>query len=247
MNLPKNYSEKAWIKGGSIAEHKQHIGKPQLSWSQIEKWRNTAKESFANVDGKIDYAMNYFLNLDTSSPQLTLYGEFGTEVENYICERLDGDKFDVDEKAVLDTIIPLGEFQKEIVIDFGEFVVLGYIDDHSPIKRKKIELLRDYKTKSEKSKADLHKPTKLQLPLYVGALEQRGIKVGSAEYCIIERKETQSLYRGGDRTSLKVAGRVWYEPFIYTQDTIDLAFDIVRVTAKEISEYYSVYQKLNGF
>lgn len=245
MNLPRTYSEKTWIKGGSIPEHKQYIGKPQLSWSQIEKWRNTKKESFNNVDGKVDYINSYFLHLDTTTPQLSMYGDFGTEVEDYICYRGSGNLFDADEKAVLEKIVPLGEFQKEIVIDFGEFVVLGYIDDHSPVKRKKIELLRDYKTKSEKSKADLHKPTKLQLPLYVGALERRGIKVSGAEYCIIERMETLSLYRGGDRSNLKVAGRVWYEPFIYTQETIDTAFTIVEETAKEISEYYDVYLKLN--
>lgn len=243
MLLPKTYTQKTWVKGGSVPEHEQYIGKPQLSWSQIEKWRNTAKESFNKVDGKIDYIMDYFLNLDTDSPQLKIYGDFGSEVENYICKREDGDKFCDTQKAVLEKIVPLGVFQSEIVIDFGEFVVLGYIDDHSPIAKNKIKLIRDYKTKSESSKKDLHKETKLQLPLYVGALEKKGIKVGGAEYCIIER--LGNPYKGG-RGELKVGSQIWYEPFKYTSKTIEDAFIIVEQTAKEISEYYQVYQKLNG-
>lgn len=245
MNLPKTYTHKTWVKGGSIPEHEQYIGKPQLSWSQVEKWRNTAKESFAKVDGKVDYILSYFLGIDNSSIQLKLYGDFGSEVEDCVCKG-DCGNFDSAEIKTLKEISPLGNFQKEIVIDFGDFVLLGYIDDCSPIKNNKIKLVRDYKAKSENSKKDLHSPKKLQLPLYIGALERKGIKVGGAEYCIIERMETLGLYKGGDRSNLKVAGRVWYEPFIYTQETIDTAFKIVEETAVDISRYYSIYQKLNG-
>jgi len=246
MILPKTYTQKTWEKGGSNPLHDKYIGKPQLSWSQIEKWRNTKKESFNNVDGKVDYIMDYFLHLDTTSSALSIYGDFGTEVENYICERKDVDKFSAEDLKILDTIQPLGNYQVEIVIDFGDFVVLGYIDDLTPIKRKKIDLIRDYKTKSEKSKADLHSAKKLQLPLYIGALEQKGIKVGGAEYCIIERKELKPIFKGGSRQDLVLGGRVWYEPFIYDQNTIDLAFSIVRETAVEISKHYEIYLKLNG-
>jgi len=246
LNLPKKYTKKSWIRGGSVPEHEKFIGMPSISWSQIEKYRNTPKESFNNRDGLIDYITQYFLNIDDDSDRLKIFGAFGTEVENYICERKDADMFDSKEKETLETIEPLGKFQVEVVIDMKDFVILGFIDDHSPIKRKKIEIIRDYKTKSENSKKDLHSPKKLQLPLYVGAFQKRGIKVGKAEYCIIERLGGGALYKGGGRPDLKVGERIWYEEYKYTQDTITEAFEIARKTATEISEYYSIYQKLNG-
>jgi hypothetical protein len=40
MNLPNIYTEEQWKRGGSIEAHKKHIGKPYLSWSAVELWRD---------------------------------------------------------------------------------------------------------------------------------------------------------------------------------------------------------------
>ena len=241
MKLPKTYSESTWERGGKIKAHKKHVGKPMISWSQVETWFSKRGFNTGKL-GQHEYFLKYFFG--ESFPDKG-WGEFGNQTEDYICEKKGSDNFSEAEKAVLDGIKPLGVFQREIVIDFGEFVLLGYIDDMSKPVKKVVDTVRDYKTKSESSKKDLHKPDKLQLPLYVGGLQQEGITVKRAEYVVIERLGGKECMMGGGREALSIGERVWVEEFHFTDDMIEEAFSKVRTAAKEISEHYEVFLEVN--
>ena len=241
MNLPKIYTEETWKKGGSVKEHKKFIGKPQISWSQIESWRKA--KGFSGMSGKKEYILKYFLGVDVAPAWLDAFGQFGSQVEDYICFRKCTEVFSPHELKVLNTIKPLGLFQQEVVVDLDDFVVLGYIDDMSKPKKKQTTI-RDYKTKSQGGKKDLHDPDKLQLDLYIGGLHQRGLTVTSAEYIIIERLGGGEAMRGGGRRVLLVGDKVWNESYTFSQETINRAFKIARESANEISNYYTVFKKL---
>jgi hypothetical protein len=261
LKLPQTYSEEQWIRGGSIPQHKQYIGKHYLSWSQIESY-NDKKGFNTGFDGCLEYILNKFSKI--KFPDMG-WGSFGQEIESYITLR-DKDlanlsKEDVEvlndaknnlnksEKEILHKIKPLGIYQREICYYVKELdiIVLGYIDDMTfPNDKNEIELLRDYKTKSEASKKDLHDDKKHQIELYTLALIQEGFKVLKAEYCIIERGGGYECMKGGGRQSLFVKDNIWYEPYSWSDERLKETHKLVVKTAKEISELYSVYNKFFG-
>tara|TARA_S200002703_G_scaffold107085_1_gene93020 strand:+ start:10 stop:741 length:732 start_codon:yes stop_codon:yes gene_type:complete len=242
MDLPKIYNDKMWERGGSIEAHKKYIGKPYISWSAVETWRSSKGFNTGQL-GRIEFMMKYFLG--ERFPDMG-WGQFGNETESYICERQFADMFEEHERKVLDTITPLGVFQREVIMPFRGFILIGYIDDMTPPDEKgNVELVRDYKTKSKSSKKDLHDVDKLQLDLYIGALQKEGLKVKKAEYCIIERLGGRECMQGKGRVVLSIGKEVWYEDYSFNNDTIKRAKDLVREAAKEISEYWKVFKMLN--
>jgi hypothetical protein len=241
IELPKKYTEFLWEKGGKVEEHRQYIGKNCVSWSQIESFND--KTGFnTGLLGKYEYFIKYFSG--QSFPDMG-WAQFGQEVENYITEKLDADKFSNKEKETLNKIKPLGVFQQEILIYFEDLdtVVLGYLDDSTPPKEKTVNLLRDYKTKSESSKKDLHDDKKHQLEIYILGLRQKGLEVTNAEYCIIERLGGRECMQGGGREVLKVGEKIWYEPYSWDEKRLQQTEKMVKDTIKEISEYWKIYQK----
>lgn len=242
IELPRIYTRDKWAEN-KIPEHKKYIGKQYISWSQIESYND--KSGFnTGFDGDLEYILSYFSGF--TFPDMG-WGDFGTQVENYITERKDGDKFSDEEKEVLEKITPLGVYQKEICLYIEELdvIVLGFIDDMSPIIESTVKIVRDYKTKSESSKKDLHLDKKHQLEIYVLYLKQQGVTVKNAEYCIIERLGGYQCMQGGGRDVLKVGKRIWYEPYNKALDEKRLiqTKKLLISTIKDISETYKIYNK----
>ena len=256
--LPGLYTEEIWIRGGSILEHEKFIGKHYISWSSCESFN--AKAGFnTGLLGEYEYILNKFCN--TEFPDMG-WGTYGSETEAYITLRDFKDisriekkvqkefqdaciNFTVKEKTILDTIEPLGHFQDEICYYVKEIdiIVLGYIDDRSHGLNGKVKMLRDYKTKSEASKKDLHDDKKHQIELYVLGLRQKGLEVENAEYCIIERLGGYQCMQGGGRESLSVGDRIWYEKYNWDEERLKVTHQMIIDTAKKISSLYTTYNK----
>lgn len=256
--LPGCYTEEVWKRGGSNPKHKNFIGKHYISWSSCESFND--KSGFnTGLLGEFEYILNKFSKIDFQDMG---WGDFGSEVEVYITLKNTSDLSKVEEKTlkdlekskinlsdrekeVLDKIEPLGVFQTEICyyVEKLDIIVLGYIDDHSPAKDGIIEKLRDYKTKSESSKKDLHLAKKYQIELYILGLRQQGYEVNSAEYCIIERLGGRECMNGGGRQVLSVGNKVWYEPYKWDEKRLQETEVMVVETAKKISSIYETYLK----
>ncbi len=259
--LPGQYTEGVWIRGGSIPQHKKYIGKYYISWSSCESFND--KSGFnTGLLGEFEYILNKFCN--TKFPDLG-WGQFGSETEAYITLRDKKDLSDIEEKVqkefkdalknftqrekdILDKIEPLGVFQTEICyyIEELDIILLGYVDDHSPVVNGKIKMLRDYKTKSEASKKDLHDPKKHQIEGYILAFNQRGIEVENAEYCIIERFGGKECMNGGGRQSLSIGDRIWYEKYSWNEARLKVTHQMIIDTATRISNLYATYLKYFG-
>lgn len=245
IKLPKSYK----------GDKKEFQGKPMVSWSQIETWID--KKGFnTGLPGKHEYIRKYFFGEEY--PDMG-WGTFGNEAEAYITirdidpntitdEKLKAEllgalkNFTDKEKKVLEKIKPLGNFQHEAVIDFGDFVLLGYIDDLSD----DFSHIRDYKTKSEGSKKGLTTDKTYQLEVYTLYIEKMlKKKVTKWEYCIIERLGGAECMRGGGRDVLSVGERIWYEEKQITPERLKETEALIRNTVKEISDHYKTFLKYN--
>lgn len=261
LNLAGEYTEEVWKRGGSVEEHKKFIGKGYISWSTCESFND--KSGFnTGLLGEFEWILNKLSKIDFGDMG---WGQFGSEAEAYITLRNKKDLSEIEEKVqkefqdalknftekekkVLDGINPLGVFQTEICyyIEELDIVVLGYVDDHSPVVKDKIMLLRDYKTKSESSKKDLHDPKKHQIEIYILGTRQKGIEVENAEYCIIERFGGKECMNGGGRESLSIGDRVWYETYSWTEERLQQTHQMLIDTAKRISSVKTTYDKYFG-
>lgn len=208
-----------------------------ISYSQIKMW-NEEKTFLKNYSGKEGYIRRYFFK--EKEEDFTGYSQFGTEVENYITLRMDGDKFSNKEKQLLETIKPLGVFQKEFRLEYDDFYVIGYIDDLTEDFSK----IRDYKTASEKSSKKYYEDDYHQLDLYSLGVKSITNKLPKEmEVVCIER--IGNGFRGG-RSSLYVGENVWYIPRKTNKKRLDSLEKNIISSVKEISEYYKVFNKLNN-
>lgn len=260
MNLGAVYTEEIWNRS-KVPHNKQFIGKQYLSWSRIETFND--KSGFnTSLLGEFEYIINRFTKIEFPE---TGWGTYGSELEAYVTLRnlkdLSGIEekvqkelkdalvnFSDKEKKILNTIEPLGVFQDEICyyVEELDIIVLGYVDDRTPEKDGVIELVRDYKSKSESSKKDLHDPKKHQLEIYILGFKQRGLEVKKAEYCISERLGGKECMNGGGRQVLSVGDRIWYEPYKWTEDRLKVTHQLIIDTALKISSLRNTYQKYFG-
>lgn len=260
IKLPSIYTQEIWERSKNEFNRK-YIGKQYVSWSQIESFND--KSGFnTGLLGEFEYLIKYFSKI--KFPDLG-WGQFGSEAEAYITLRNQSDLSNVEpkviqelqeaiknfkdkEKIVLNKIEPLGVFQEEVCyyVEELDIIVLGYIDDMTPAVENNIKLLRDYKTKSESSKKDLHDPKKHQIEIYTSALQQRGLTVENAEYCIVERLGGRECMNGGGRESLFIGERIWYEPYKWDAERLKVTHKMIVETVKKISDLYITYTKYFG-
>jgi hypothetical protein len=215
---------------------KDKDGRYYISYSQLSSF-NEKKGFNTGLSGKIEYIRSYFLG--EKFEDINGFATFGQEVESYITDRTCADKFTNKEKEVLETIIPLGTFQKEFKLDFGEFYVLGFIDDCN----NNLTKIRDYKTCSKKSGEKYTKDDYYQLDIYAMAIKQETGKLPKElEVCCIEREGNG--FKGG-RDVMNVANDVWYIQRKTTKERQDYLKKYILETAMEISKYYTIFEKLN--
>jgi hypothetical protein len=219
MNLPK----------------KDKDGVPFLSYSQVDLW-HCAKGFDTGLPGKQEYIRKYFLGEKFPSG---VFAQFGKEVEDYICERKSAEMFDEKEKAKLETIKPLGVFQKQFRLDFDGFYAMGFIDDAN----EDFSVIADYKTASPTTVKKYSKPEYEQLDLYALAIRQLTGRLPERMYvCAISR--TGNGFKFG-RDVLKVGEDIWYIERTTNEERLAALENKIITTAQEISEYYTVFQKLN--
>lgn len=237
--LPKKYTKKHWERN-SIPEYEQHIGKPMISYSQITSWLD--KKGFnTGREGWVEYIRKYFLGEEY--PDMG-WSAFGNEVEAYICkEEGSGEAFTVSEKKVLDSIEPLGTYQTECIIDFNDFIVLGFIDDST----EDLSILRDYKTASKSSSAKYYTDEYIQLLVYALFVKQKTGKLPEKlEVVIIERLGGAECFRGGGRACLSVGNEVWKVEKEISEEKIKAIEQTIRETVSDISEYFQVFQLIKS-
>lgn len=203
---------------------KDKNGNSRLSYSQIKCFK----------ESKQDFINRYILDEPFVSNE---YIEFGSKVGEAL-ETNNFNNFHELEEDILRKVERLDEFEKFVKLDFGGFIMYGYIDSNTHDLSKII----DYKTGGKKKELIYSKEDYTQLCYYALALRQEyGVTPDIAQVHFIRRGG--NLYRGQD---LVVAQE---DPIIIdvdiTEDRLKRVYWEAIETAKEIEDFYLDYLKNN--
>lgn len=214
----------------------KETGRPYISYSQYKLW-NSDKSFNLGVEGKLEYIQEYMLGREFPDAG---WGQFGHEVEDYICKRANAQAFTEEERKILHQITPLGQFQVQGLLNMGDYDIKVVLDDATPDFSK----IRDYKTASKRSSQQYFSDDYIQLDLYGEWVYRTTGKYPELEVCIIERGGNCMFGKG--RGALFVKGEIWYHTRQTNVDRVNALLDDMDKTAKEISEYYQGFAFLNN-
>lgn len=213
-------------------------GNYYISYSQFTSWKDL-KSFNLGVRGNLEYMLSYFFGEDFGDAG---WAQFGSEVEDYICQRLHADKFTDKERETMEKIVPLGNFQIETKLWLLPNVyVKGFIDDATQDMMK----IRDYKTASNSSRQRYYKDDYVQLDSYALWVQQETGKIpDELEVCIIERKGNCFGMKNA-RERLSVGTEIWYHPRITNQERLDKVRADILTAVFQISDAYKTFLKIH--
>lgn len=210
-------------------------GKPKISYSQANLFMGKTCFNLGAVPGMYEYFQKYFLR--KKFPDEMGWGEFGRNVEDAI-ETQDFSKFSEKEAKILKRVKPLPIFQKELVVDFGDFVVQGFLDNCTEDMTEVI----DFKTASENSVKQYYGKEYKQLLLYSLLIwKQTGVIPKNVKVIAILRDGNP--YKGEE---LKVADKPpRHIPIEFEKKDLEDIEVWLYNAVSGISEYYKIFKELN--
>jgi hypothetical protein len=226
MELPRVYE----IKENTPERYRIHEGKPKLSYSQYT--------SFKDPLYKGSYIGQYFLGIKDDG---NIFSTYGSACGGYLetsFERGDLSDFDI---SVLDSLERPSNavYEREIVIDRGNYVIQGFIDrEYLDIEGNLV--LEDFKTGSIKTKKEFYSSKEYRQTLMYA--HQRTLEGEHIAYCgviLLDRKGN-----GQEKYPLRLTGEIEYIETPYCRKEAEAFLKNVDKVAKEISAYYQVYKKL---
>tara|TARA_R110002074_G_scaffold189465_5_gene355269 strand:+ start:3110 stop:3817 length:708 start_codon:yes stop_codon:yes gene_type:complete len=232
MSKEKEVKEEVY---GIVLPKVDKDGKSRFSYSQYNKWKTKKK----------DYFKSYFFGERFEG---NAYTEFGTLVGEAL-ENDDYKDFTEAEIEVLSKVTRLDQFERRIDFDLGEFTVLGFIDTNDLLMngigedaKEIVDTIVDYKT-GALNKVEVYEDDAYdQVTIYAGAIEQETGHLPTRGWVeLIER--TGNPFRGDD---LKLGTKVVTIPQDVSREAVDAAKANLIKVAKEISDHYAVFNKLNA-
>jgi len=232
INLVSRLTEDTWFyKELKYQEElKPFLGKPYISYSTMESW--------------LEYTEDFIKEKLVGLPQQPgAYKEFGS----YLGHAYEHGEFPTDnprgftgqENINFDDIRhPDAEYEKLIIIDMGEYFIVGFIDKF--LRLEDGVWINDLKTLGKDKEKKYQGEDYTQVVLYSYALEQKGEK--------IKRTDVLAVRREGSHVNppLKISKEQFYIPLEYNEDRVKFALDKVDKAVKGISEIKTVYDKFFG-
>lgn len=210
-------------------------GKPKISYSQMNTFTSNKCFNLGAVHGMYEYFQKYFLK--KRFPDEMGWGEFGNKVEDSI-ETQDFSKFSEKEAKILKQIKPLPVFQKELIVDFGDFVAQGFLDNCT----EDMSHIIDFKTASENSVKQYYSKDYKQLLFYAFlAWKKTGNIPESVKVVAILRDGNP--YKGEKLTVADKPPR--YIPIEFTEKDLEDVEVWMYNAVSGISEYYKIFKELN--
>jgi hypothetical protein len=224
--LPTKLSKENWFYKGNEALINPHLDKFYISYSTISSWEDYRTDFIkqklvgAILPDSIYSAFGSWVgtSVELGQEQANNYGFTGGENISLI-ERHEGDKY-----------------ERMILIDMGEYCIIGFIDIMREIAPMVVNVL-DVKTGGSKKEEEYKKESYIQVMLYSKALENEGYKINGVGVWFCRRTNSHI------RPPLNLSTEQFYIPLEYTEDRVKYALDKVNRVVKEISEYYNCYQK----
>lgn len=229
LTLPKTYQDKN-------GKYPQHEGKPKGSYSQYS--------SFLDPEYNLDYYRQYFLRKEIPSGE---FAQFGSEVGELIETQGDvkGEALSMQDVGIVMENVdfpPNCVYEDHVVVDFGNFVVEGYIDRCEYLEDGKVRL-KDFKTGNADVKDKYYASEDYgQTTLYSYQKEQEGSSIDYSGVTLLGRKGNKI---GGDGNwKMRLSGVIKEIPTPYSKERAKKLLSKMRETFEQISEEYKIYKKL---
>lgn len=226
IELPSKLSKNCWFYEGNEELINPHLDKYYISYSTVSSWEDYRTDFIKQKLAGIKLPDSIYgsfgswvgTSLEHGEIQANNYGFTGGENINLI-ERKEGDKY-----------------ERMILIDMGEYCIIGFIDVMREISPKVVNCL-DLKTGGAKKEEEYKKESYIQLILYARALELEGYKINEVGVWFCRRTGSHI------KPPLNLSTEQFLIPLEYNEKRVKYALDKVDRVVKEISEYFKVYEK----
>jgi hypothetical protein len=226
VKLPTVLNEDCWFYEDNKELCEPHKGKYYISYSSVNSWggyrENLIKQKFVGIE---------------------LQGGVYAELGNYFGEAVENGKFAKEnpqgftgqENLKLVPRPKKAEYEKMILIDMGEYVIIGFIDIYDEVKG--VARVGDIKTGGARKEKEYADPKYIQVMLYAHAIEQTGKEIGETYVWFVRRTGSHI------NPPLHISDEQFKIPLEYTPERVAYALGKVDDTVKELSEYYKAYLK----
>lgn len=211
---------------------------PTVSYSQINLW-NSLEGFDLKASGKYEYILKYFFGHEFPDNMMSIFADFGVEVEDFITEGKSAHMFTAEEQYLLKKVPILGgTFQQKVELELPENIrLIGYIDDCL----NDLTIIDDIKTASYNSSQKYYKDDYYQLDIYGMWVKQQTGKYPTARVKIIER--LGSPFKEG-RSGLSVGENFWIHERELSDARSKMITDYIMSTCEDISKHYKAYLDL---
>ena len=225
--LPSKLEKSNWFYKGNEKLIDPHLGKFYISYSTISSWE----------EYKSDFIKQKLVGIKLPDG---IYGAFGTWVgtsvelgeeqsNNYgftgganinLIDRQEGDAY-----------------ERMILIDMGEYCIIGFVDIMREVAPKKVKVL-DIKTGGAKKEDGYTREEYIQTTLYSKALEDEGYEIVETGVWFCRRTGSHI------KPPLNLSTEQFLIPLEYNEKRVKYALDKTDRVVKEISEFLKVYNKI---
>lgn len=229
--LPRVYSNND---PGVSGKFPQHEGKPKISYSQYNSW---LEDSYRGA-----YIGKYFIGVPDDGNIFTSFGGFcGEYLEKGVDESGYLDKEDI---KWLDTVErpENAEYEREIVLDRGNYVTQGFIDQNYEVDEGMIVI--DFKTGGDKKKVYYASKKYQQTTLYCKALVEEGEKIHYSGVQLLPRKGNK-LDKSADHP-MRLVGKPIPVPTPYSEERAEAFIKELDKVTEDISNHYQCYLRFFG-
>ena len=229
VNLPNVITEDSHFYKEYEDQLKPYLGKMYISYSTVNSFLGDFKSDC--IKSKIIGVRN------EGSVYTELGGYVGTAIETGEFPKENPHGFTIDPSFSLESLrTPGAEYERLIVIDRGDYVVIGFIDKW--VQEEDGVVLDDFKTGSATKIKEYESPDYVQLVLYGYAEELRGNKVKSINVTFIERDGSHI------KPPLNITNKIKRFPLEYSKERITFALAKLDKAVEGISSLYTTYQKI---
>lgn len=229
IQLPSILTKDSWFYEANKELCDPHLNKPYISYSSSESW-----ESYTN-----DFIKQKFVGIKLPSGVYSALGNYlGEAVENgFFGENEHG--FTGQENFSLIPRPENAEYEKMVLIDFGDFIFIGFIDIYVENEDGSVKI-KDLKTGGANKEKNYMSEDYTQVVLYSAALEKQGKKIDDTSVWFVRRTGSHI------KPPLHISDEQFRIPVNYTPELVDKAFKKLKKNVEEISDCYKTYLKIFG-
>lgn len=229
INLPSKLSKDNWFYEENKELLDPHLGKFYVSYSTVSSWE----------DYRTDFIKQKLAGIKLPDSVYASFGSWvGTSAEHGEIQP-NNYGFTGGENISLIERKENAKYERMILIDMGEWVIIGFIDIFEQTSDKLVNA-SDIKTGGAKKESEYEKESYIQLLLYCYALVLEGFTINKMGVWFCRRTGSHI------KPPLNLSTEQFYIPLEYNEARVKYALDKVTRVVEEISEYVTVYDKFFG-